>query len=370
MPQVQFNLTRCKGEAMFRLSKLVTVVALLLVATGAMASNFRVADQVYIPAAGNIFASGGQFVSDVVVANMTSSPVTVSVIFTPTSSFDQQAKTPQYFNDLFSLAPMERREFRDFMSSASPNGLGLTPGTGAFGTLIFNGCLQGSATGCRTGQDEFGAHPDYRDISVTSRIYFAGSNAATIGTTAQFFPGIPWYNYVSMRASNAPVGNLGKVVINGFALTGTGDAANTFRGNLGLMNASQFSTTTLTLRLFQGANTTPIDTSTITLAPLNHLQAGLTFFFDALQAGPNATNLWVEIEQTGSTAVAGAPTTCQPDGCPGFLAYGASLDNLSDDPVTLEAIYTEPLDDVALAAIYGQSGGKPVNRRIVGRTAP
>ena len=39
----------------------------------------------------------------------------------------------------------------------------------------------------------------------------------------------------------------------GFALTGTGDAANTFRGNLGVMNASQFSTTTLTLRLFQGA---------------------------------------------------------------------------------------------------------------------
>ena len=54
----------------------------------------------------------------------------------------------------------------------------------------------------------------------------------------------------------------------------------------------------------------------------------------------------------------------------GFLAYGASLDNLSDDPVTLEAIYVEPLDDVALGAIYGQSAGKPVNRRIVGRTAP
>jgi hypothetical protein len=349
--------------------KLVTVMAVMLIASGAMASNFRVADQVYIPAAGHINASGGQFISDVTVANMSSEPVTVSVIYTPTSTFDQGEKTPQYFNDLFTLGAFERREFRDFMSAAQPNGLGLTPGVGAFGSLIFNACRTGSPTGCRSGQNEFGDHEDYRDIQVASRIYFAGPNASTIGTTAQFFPGIPWYNYVSLLASDAPVGNLGMVVINGFSQTGTGAAsgANTFRSNIGVMNASQYSRTTLRLRLYQGTNRTAISTRDIVLAPLNHLQGNLTDLFQGVPTGPQQTNLYVEVEQVSSEAVAGAPQTCLPAGCPGFLAYGALLDNLSGDPVTLEAVYPVALDDIALGAIYGESAGKPVYRRIVGR---
>jgi hypothetical protein len=355
---------------MFRSKQLVTVAAMLLVAGSAMASNFRAADQVYVPAAGHFNASGGTFISDVILQNMSSDPVTVSVIYTPSSFADLGAtrQTPQYFNDRISLAPMERRDIRDFMSSAA--GLGLDPNSGLlFGTLIFNACRTGSATACRSGQDDDGNHPDYRNIAVSSRIYFTAPGAN--GTTAQFFTGIPWYNYVSMRASQSPAGHLGRVVIGGITQNGTGP--NTFRSNIGLMNASQYSTTTLRLRLFQGSNTTPLSTRDITLGPLNHAQGAVSAIFGppfgTVPSGEQGVNMYVTVEQVSSTPEAGAPGTCAADGCPGFLAYGALLDNVSSDPVTLEAIYEVALSTDALIAIYGSSAGKPTYRRIV-RRAP
>ena len=351
---------------MFRIKQLVTAAAVVLVAGSAMASNFRAADQVYLPVAGHINASGGIFVSDVTVSNVTSDPVTVSVIYTPTTNLAGARQTPQYFNDLFTLQPFERRDFLDFLGTAqSSGGLGLSS---AFGTLVFNACRQGSATGCRSGQDEFGDHPDYRDIAVFSRIYFAGPNVNTAGTTGQALAGIPWYNYVSQEASDAVLGNLGTVSINGFRQTGVGGQAGTQRGNIGVMNASQYSTTTLRLRLFQGTNTSPISTRDVTLAPLNHVQGSLSDIFNspAAPVGPSAVGLYVTVEQVNSIPEPGAAEAGCDTGCPGFLAYGAVLDNLSGDGTTLEAIYNVSLED-ALDAIYGSSAGKPRVRRAVKR---
>lgn len=351
---------------MFRIKQLVTAAAVVLVAGSALASNFRAADQVYLPVAGHINASGGTFISDVTVSNVSSDPVTVSVIYTPTTNLAGARQEPQYFNDLFTLQPFERREFLDFLfAPQAQGGLGLSS---AFGTLVFNACLQGSATGCRSGQDDFGDHPDYRNIAVFSRIYFAGPNVNTAGTTGQALPGIPWYNYVSQEASNARVGNLGVVSINGFRQTGIGGQPNTQRGNVGVMNASQYSTTTLRLSLYQGANRTPLSQRDVTLAPLNHVQGSLSDIFNNPPApvGPSALGLYVTVEQVNSIAEPGAPATC-PSGCPGFLAYGAVLDNLSGDGTTLEAIYNVALDSDVFDAIYGSDAGKPRLRRAVRR---
>jgi hypothetical protein len=348
---------------MFKVKQLVTVAALVLVASGAMASNFRAADQIYVPAAGHLNASGGTFISDVTVSNLENESVTVSVIYTPTTNLAGARQEPQYFNDRFTLAPFERKEFRDFLAlPQAQGGLGLAA---AFGTLIFNGCR--ATANCTVGQDENGNHPDYRNIAVASRIYFAGPNVATAGTTGQAFPGIPWYNYASMRASQSPSGNLGTVAIAGFRQEGFGGQANTQRGNIGVMNASQYATTQLRLRLFQAGNTNHIGERIITLAPLNHVQGNLIDVFQGLQTGPTQINLYVTVEQISSTAEPGAPSTCGSDGCPGFLAYGTVLDNLSGDGTTLEAIYQEPLSDNALSAIYGSSAGKPTYRRSVRR---
>ncbi len=349
---------------MFKVKQLVTAAAILLVASGAMASNFRAADQVYVPAAGHLNASGGTFISDITVSNLENERVTVSVIYTPTTNLAGARQEPQYFNDRFTLEPFERREFRDFLGLAqAQGGLGLAS---AFGTLIFNACR--ATANCTVGQDADGNHPDYRDIAVASRIYFAGPNVNSAGTTGQAFPGIPWYNYVSMRAAPSTSGNLSKVAIAGFRQEGFGGQANTQRSNVGVMNASQYATTTLRLTLYQGANRTPIGAPRdVTLAPLNHVQGNLVDLFPGLSTGPTAVNLYVIVEQISSVAEPGAPASCGSDGCPGFLAYGTVLDNLSGDGTTLEAIYEEPLSGTALAAIYGSSAGKPNIRRSVRR---
>ena len=346
---------------MSRFRQIATAAGLVLIAGSAMASNFRAADQVYIPAAGHITQAAGSFVSDVTISNMESDAVTISVIYTPTGV----GQTPQYFNNLVTLQAFERREFPDFVAAAAPNGIGRP--SPAFGTLVLNACRAGAD--CTTGQDEFGNHPDYRNIAVFSRIYFQPVDVSR-GTTGQAFPGIPWYNYVSSRATTTPSGNLGYVSINGLRQTGTsGGAAGTYRGNIGIMNASQFSTTDIRVRLYQGSNPNHIGEFVRSLGPLNHVQGNVTDLFPAVGSAPSNVNLYVKVEQISSTAVPNAPASCGSDGCPGFLAYAAVLDNVTGDATTLESIYEEPLTDSALGAIYGLgTGGKPNTRRIVGRT--
>ena len=47
--------------------KVAVTAAILLVAVGAFASNFRVADQVYVPAVGHIVGGSQLFISDVFI---------------------------------------------------------------------------------------------------------------------------------------------------------------------------------------------------------------------------------------------------------------------------------------------------------------
>ena len=349
---------------MFKSRQMVVTAALILVASSAMANNFRAADQVYLPVAGHLTAGAGTFVSDVFISNVTSDSVTVSVIYTPTTNLSGTVQASQYFNNILTLAPNERRELNDFLFAPAPNGLGLSA---AFGTLVFNGCRANA--NCTVGQAEDGSHPDFRDIAVLSRIYLipTGQNPSTAATTGQDIAGIPWYHYASSRAAAA---GLQRIAISGFRQTGTAGQAGTYRGNLGVMNASQFSSTTLLLQLWTGANrSTPVSTRRVTLGPLNHIQASITDLFQGVVAGPNTTNLYVTIEQESSTPVAGAPASCGTDGCPAFVAYGAVLDNVTGDATTLEAIYEKALTADVVTAIYGKTGTASNYRRVV-RRAP
>src|SRR3954447_25459855 len=71
---------RRKGEIMGKFMKFGVVVAVVLCAAGAFASNFRVADQIYVPAAGHI-ASSKTFITDVFISNLETFSVDVSVMF-------------------------------------------------------------------------------------------------------------------------------------------------------------------------------------------------------------------------------------------------------------------------------------------------
>ena len=67
---------------MFKMKHFVVAAATVLCAAAAMASNFRVADSVYIPVAAHAAGGSGTFISDVWVQNMSGDSVTVSVIYT------------------------------------------------------------------------------------------------------------------------------------------------------------------------------------------------------------------------------------------------------------------------------------------------
>ena len=114
------------------MKKIGFAAAVALVAASAMASNFRAADQVYVPAAGHVVGGSSTFISDVFISNLSETDsVTVSVIFA-----NGQQGTQTLFDKLFTLAPKERREFTDFVGTAQPNGLGISGNV--LGQIIFN----------------------------------------------------------------------------------------------------------------------------------------------------------------------------------------------------------------------------------------
>lgn len=327
--------------------KLGIAAAIVLVAASAMASNFRVADQVYVPAAGHITAGGVTFVTDVFVSNLSTDPVTVTVYY---ASGQNGTQTPAQAT--FNLAANERKEFVDFFANMT-----FTPTvTNAFGQLIFNGCKQGTSCGADT-QDANGVSPNFRNISVESRTYSFKSTesvASNSGTNGQLFSGLPWYNYVSQdQAANG----LDKVFITGIRNTGVSGAANTSRTNLGVVNASQFSNTEIVFNLYSGsAPGTLVATKTVPLGPLGTFgPTSLTSIFGSI----TGTNYFVTVNQQNSTATSGAPTGCSADGCAGFFAYGSLLDNTTQDATTLESQYLLPLTDAQINCIYPAAGTTP-----------
>ncbi len=332
---------------MFKAKHWGIAAMMMLVAFGAMASNFRVADQVYLPAAGHVAG----FSSDVFISNLSSTDsVDVTFIFGPQSAGLPSAPYQTGFPKI-TLLPSERRELIDFF----PNTLGITSG---FGQVIFNACKAGAD--CTPALDT-GENANFRPISVESRIYFAPGNCldkynttvcVAAGTnpvtTGQLFAGTPWYSFVSSTNTSG----LNTVFITGFRQNSA------FRGNLGLVNASQFSSTTLTAKLRNGATGAQIGSDfNQTLGPLNMLQINLTNAFPAI-VGTQTTNVYVEVSQGVSTPIVSSDPAkdavangCN-NGCPAFLAYGSVLDNFSSDATTLEPQFTKALNTTQIACVY------------------
>src|SRR5436190_4541603 len=172
---------------MFKTKNWVVAAAMMLVASGAMASNFRVADQVYIPIAGHISNTTTTFVSDVFISNLsTTDQVSVSILYG-----QQNGKGAfQSFPNKITLNPNERKEFIDFFPTVLPEI------TGPFGLLVFNACKAGADC---TPDQATGENANFRNISVESRIYAIalGSDPRTAASNGQDMPGIPWYNFIS-----------------------------------------------------------------------------------------------------------------------------------------------------------------------------
>lgn len=342
------------------MKKALVAAAMLLTAVGAQASNFRAADQVYIPAAGHFVGGSGVFITDAYVANLTADTVTVSAIVQPVNvATDPNNPTTigTDYNNAFELAPFERKEFKDFMRT------GLNIAGNSFGFVILNGCKKGTDCGPAT-QDADGYSENFRSISVETRIYSIPSeDAVTPPTTGQLFTGLPWYTYVS-ELDNAV--DLDKVFITGITHNGAPGEAGTFRSNIGLINASQYSSTTLVVRAYQGTlNTAGFKAEAlVTLSPLQNTQRGFLGPNNLFPNLPAGGNYFVTVEQRDSEPTPDAPASCTL-GCPAFLAYGSVLDNGSGDATTLEPQYLVELSSAALEALYGGGSGKATSRRSV-----
>jgi hypothetical protein len=339
------------------MKKLIVAAALTFCAAGAYASNFRAADQVYIPAAGKFVGASGTFVSDVYLANLSATDtIVISVIYQPVNTASNPANAATIgteFKDVITLLPNERKEFKDFF----PTVLGLQTG---FGQLILNGCKQGTDCGA-TQQGDEGNSQNYRTLSAESRIYsFATAAGPQAGTTGQLFSGIPWYNFVSMLQAGA---GLDRVFITGITHTGT-QGAGTFRTNIGLVNASQYSTTNLQLSLYKGRIRTEdkVADKVVTLTPLENISTNIPSLFPN---APLSNDYFVVVQQISSTPnPTGVPSTCD-NGCPAFLAYGSVLDNVTGDATTLESQYMKELDSEAILIIYPTGVGKNAWRHSV-----
>jgi hypothetical protein len=325
-------------------------LVLMFVAGSALASNFRVADQIYLPAGGHFAGSRNEtWVTDVWISNVNSDAVDVSAIYSTGAGGTQ---TP--FDKYFTLAANEKREIPDFFFAAkSAGGLALT--SAPLGQVIFNGCKAGGncdVTTCPGGSTS-GVCPDFRNISVQARIYAIPSGSSSGSTYGQQMPGIPWYNFVSTDAQAA---GLDKVFITGIRNTGAAfGTPGTFRTNIGLMNGSQYSSTQLLVKLFD-KNGTQIGTSytSPTLGPLGHQQLPISSMFGTF-SGSTATGAYITVEQVSVLPTSGAAAAGCTGGCPSFLAYGSLIDNGSDDPTTLESQYLNPLTDAAQQCIYNLS---------------
>jgi hypothetical protein len=315
---------------MFKVKQLTVAAAVVLFAGAAMASNFRAADQVYVPAAGHISSSSATFISDVFISNLSDQSVDVSVIFASGSGGVQTA-----FPKILTLAPRERRELLDFVG----NTLHLSS---ALGQLIFNACL---ANADCTPNPDTGLNANYRNISVESRIFSValGANPLTAPTNGQLFSGIPWYNFVSESALGA---GLDKCFITGVRNTVQ------FRTNVGFVNASQFSTTTITATLFNGLTGAQIAQNSFTLGPLGNVQQAIGNVFPAFTQAATSTNAYIVFQQGGTTPTSDAQANGCPTGCPAFFAFGSTLDNQTQDATTLEPQYLQPLTNNAITCIY------------------
>jgi hypothetical protein len=340
------------------MKKLGVAAALMLCAFGASASNFRAADQVYVPIAGHAGGSSGLFITDAFVANLTGDSVDVSVIYVPLSP-NEGANTPRLLEEIrgkITLRAHERKELLDIFV----NTLGKAAETNPLGMLVFNGCKANTSCGPET-QDADGYSENFRAISVQTRIYQITQAGANPPTTGQLFTGIPWYNFVSELQSNV---GLDKVFITGLTHTGGSGQAGTFRANIGVVNASEYSKTEIVFRLYQGSlsEADKKGEAVRSLGPLGNQQFG----FAQLFPGITGSNFFVTVEQRNSTAVTGVPVpaTCE-RGCPAFLAYGSVLDNMSGDATTMEAQYLKEMDPAAIEILYPVGAGKGPLRRLV-----
>ncbi len=324
---------------MFNYRRIVLGALLTLTAMTASANNFRAADLVYLTAIASAPGGGGSFFkTDVFISNLSTSTVDVDIAFAPTGGGDNtEALLPANMRRV-TLAPGERREIIDILNSLF--------GRTGIGQALFFACQAGgNCADCDADSS------DCELITVQGRIYTEGGGAACPGNAAnctfgQLFSGIPWYNFASGDALSTGL-NYDEVFMAGIRQT------TAFRSNVGVTNASTDYSMVLRVRLFSNSGQ-PVGSTNLTLGPLGHIQANVANLFAGFTG-----NGYVVVDQVSFNRV--TPVTEPPDQTPipGFFAYASMVDNVSNDPTTLESQF---INELPFACVYGDSAKGPMVR--------
>lgn len=332
---------------MNRFSRILAVgLAVVLVAGGLYASNFRVADTVYM--LGAIYSQGATafYDTDAVVWNPNDVSVDVQVAYMPTGNVDNRNLT-----NVKSVGTIPAHGVLE-LDHIVKDTFGISSG---FGHLLFFSCKTGGdCSNCDSNP------ADCAGIAVEGRVYSFNPNVGTDSTRAtsgQLFNGYPWFSYASTDESAR---GLDQIWIMGLRQDGLPPSVTTgYHTNIGLVNSSQFSSTTLRVTLYNDSDGSQYGTPyQITLNPLGHVQIGLAG--NAQSMFPNFTGRgYVKVEQIAFTPT-GDPD--YPDGAPGFFAYGAAIDNQTSDPTTLEPIF--PTSDPYLQ-VFAAGKGSTTTRSAV-----
>ncbi len=320
--------------------KVLIAFSIFLIAVPAMASNFRAADVVYLPAAGRVQGQAF-FKTDVVITNVSNGAVTVDAALLATGGGDARAGLAD--GAVKSVATLDAGE-SIVVEDAIKEIFGLD---GGFGQMIFYSCRVGGDCSTCDSDDS-----DCLPIVVEGRVY---AETAT-GTFGQLFSGYPWYSYVSSAVADR---DLDEVWITGIRQDAPKSEGGIWRSNLGFTNASEFSTTVLNVSLFNNDGTL-FGTKAVTLGPVGHSQQNVAAMFPGFTGEGYAV-----VQQPASGVTPTNPDDTDPfiaSGAPGFFAYGSVLDNRTDDPTTLEAVYPVEFD---YTAVYGKVNktGRPVHHR-------
>lgn len=302
-------------------NKLISIIVVVLAQAGSLyGQNFRAGDTIYFPA-GHLISST-TFVSDVYITNCSTDPVIIHVGFAP----GNVANPPiTWIRNAIHLTSGQTQEYDDFLPSVLklPSGMGL---------VVLSSCKEGA---------DCDKDPSQRRlISAETRIYsFTKLGGPTVG---QDFAGIPWRStanpdiYSDSHGMNAPF-------IVGIKVS------DQYRTNLGLINASEFESCTLTATLFDGTDGGKRDDYKIDLGPLGNVQLNVLQAFpklaewSRLNRNKPVTNAVIVITQSNVVPVSDAAQFDCADGCPGFIAYASVIDNTTNDATTLEAQYKREL---------------------------
>jgi hypothetical protein len=278
-----------------KLKKSCLLAGLMLAGASSVRGAFRASDQVVLLGAARTAGAAEAFwLTDVTIFNPGPAAANVDIVFLPTGGTDNTAA----LSSPVRKGPLSAGQTL-LLSDVLGTVFGLSSGGGA---LLFFGS-QADAPGL------------VAPLIVTGRVY----DDTGAGTYSMSEPGLPYYDEANPAA--AAVG------ADVHVLTGLEEDEN-FRTNVGVWNGSD-PTTSIRVRLeFSTAAGLPAATTDVFLPPLAHFQVNGVL----ASLGLSGQGFTAKASLLSSSSASVSPR-------PYFFAFGAVIDNRTNDPIFLEPAY-------------------------------